>query len=126
MPSPRRPAIMVSGDSSEIAHSIIGCHRRSDNGVQFSESAGTEAGKYVVAIGRKEIPIGRPRNPCAARPGAAAQYLSRAEPRLRIILIRIGDKAGKRRKVGGRPFPDIADHLPAAERAVALDRKSVV
>ena len=37
-----------------------------------------------------------------------------AEPGLRVFLVRIYDKSWIRREIIGRPFPYIADHLPAA------------
>ena len=42
-----------------------------------------------------------------------------AEPRLRVFLVGIYDKPGIRREIIGRPFPHIADHLAAAEGAIA-------
>ena len=38
---------------------------------------------------------------------------------LRIVLVRVNCEARKRHEVRCRPFPHVADHLPAAERAVA-------
>src|SRR5215467_8712469 len=53
-------------------------------------------------------------------PTAAAQHLAlAAKPRFGIFFIRIRDETGVRQEVRRRPFPDIADHLPAPERAVA-------
>src|SRR5262249_30892862 len=49
----------------------------------------------------------------------AAQHLSFSKPWLRIIVVGVGGKSGKRCEVRGRPFPNITDHLPAAECAVA-------
>ena len=42
-----------------------------------------------------------------------------AEPRLRVFLVRIYDKPWIRREIIRRPFPYIADHLAAAEGAIA-------
>ena len=42
-----------------------------------------------------------------------------AEPRLRVFLVRIYDKPWIRHEIIGRPFPYIADHLAAAEGAIA-------
>src|SRR6476620_8210248 len=83
------------------------------------KGAGPEPGKDVVPIGRKEIPIPGPGNACARRPAPTAQYLSSSKPRLRIVFIGVGAKSGKRREVGGRPLPNISDHLPATECTVA-------
>src|SRR6516165_11678619 len=82
-------------------------------------SASPAAGKYVIAILRKEIPVCGAGESSAGRPTSAAQYLAFAKPRLRIVFIRIGSKTWKRHEVRRRPFPNIADRLPAAEGAVA-------
>src|SRR5436190_1855123 len=87
---------------------------------QPSQGTGAEAGEDVVAIRREEIAVRGPRNARTRGPAAAAQYLARAEPGLRVVRVRIGGKPGERQKVRRRPFPDVADHLPAAEGAVAL------
>src|SRR6516165_2814684 len=79
-----------------------------------------KAAKYVIAIRRKEIPVRGAGESPAGCPTPAAQYLAFAEPGLRIVLVRIRSKSRKRHEVRRRPFPDIADHLPAAEGAVAL------
>ena len=42
-----------------------------------------------------------------------------AEPGLRVFLVRIYDKPWIRREIIRRPFPYIADHLAAAEGAIA-------
>src|SRR5215469_1481964 len=78
-----------------------------------------EAAKYVIAIRRKEIPVRGAGESSAGCPTPAAQYLAFAKPWLRIVFIRIGSKSRKRHEVRRRPFPNIADHLPAAEGAVA-------
>src|SRR5215469_5025264 len=78
-----------------------------------------EAAKYVIAIRRKEIPVRGAGESSAGCPTPAAQYLAFAKPWLRIVFVRIQSKSRKRHEVRRRPFPDIADHLPAAEGAVA-------
>ena len=42
-----------------------------------------------------------------------------AEPRLRVFLVRIYGKSRIRHEIIGGPFPYIADHLAAAEGAIA-------
>src|SRR5712691_9551899 len=84
-----------------------------------SRRAGAKPGDDVVALGREEVAIAGPRQARAGRPRSAAQRFSGAEPRLRIILVRVRGEAGKRQEIRGRPFPHVAEHLPAAERAVA-------
>src|SRR5262249_46526858 len=87
-----------------------------------SQSAGTEAGEYVVAVGREEIAIGRAGDARTAGPAAAAQHLARAEPGLRVVLVGVGREPAERLEVGRGPFPHVADHLPAAEGAVAVSQ----
>jgi len=85
-----------------------------------SGSTRPEAGEDVVAIRREEVPIRRPGDPRARRPAAAAQHLACAELRLRIVRVGIGRELREEQEIRRRPFPDVADHLPAAERAVGL------
>jgi len=80
---------------------------------------GSEAGEYVISIGRKEIAECRPSQPRTCRPGPAAQHLSRAEPWLRIVAVGIWRKSWKWREVRAGPFPNIANHLPATKGALA-------
>src|SRR5262249_46883896 len=87
--------------------------------LEGSENAGAEAGEDVAAVGREEVAIGRARDAGARCPAAAAQDLARSEPGLRVVLVGIGGEAGERQEIRRRPFPDIADHLAAAEGAVA-------
>src|SRR5262245_17537394 len=84
-----------------------------------SQRAGTKCGDDVVALGREEVAVSRTLEPCPGGETSPAQHLARAEPRLRIILVWIRGEAGERHKIRGRPFPHIADHLPASEGAVA-------
>src|SRR5262249_61390949 len=50
---------------------------------------------------------------------AAGQRLVGGDPRLGVVLVRVGGEAGERHEPRRRPFPPISAHLPAAERAVA-------
>src|SRR5262245_63483966 len=50
----------------------------------------------------------------------------RAEPRTRVVAIGIDDEAGVRLERGGGPLPDVAEHLAATERAVAVGQRSDV
>src|SRR5437660_11527999 len=57
-------------------------------------------------------------------PAAATQHFSlAAEPRLGIFFVRIHYEAGIWQEVRRGPFPDIADHLPATEHAVARGQR---
>ena len=53
-------------------------------------------------------------------PTAATEHLVIPKPGLGIFLVRAGDKPRIRTEVARRPFPYIADHLPASEGAVAV------
>src|SRR5262249_40630919 len=93
--------------------------RRTKSAPARSQRAGTKSGDDVVALGREEVAVARPREPCTGGETSSAQHLARVEPRLRIILVWIRGEAGERHEIRGRPFPHIADHLPASEGAVA-------
>src|SRR6516162_6998045 len=84
-----------------------------------SQRAGTKSGDDVVALGREEVAVTRTRDPRTGGEASPAQYLARIEPRLRIIFVWVRGEAGERHKIRRRPFPHIADHLPASEGAVA-------
>ena len=84
------------------------------------ECAGPETRENVVAIRREEVAIGRPSDALTGRPAPAAQYLARVEPRLRVVSVGICSEPCVRPEVRSRPLPDIADHLAAAESAVAF------
>src|SRR5262249_41543541 len=84
-----------------------------------SQRAGTKSRGDVVALGPDEVAVARTREPCTGGETSPAQHLARVEPRLRIILVWIRGEAGERHEIRGRPFPHIADHLPASEGAVA-------
>src|SRR5215813_12706741 len=84
-----------------------------------SQRAGTKSGDDVVAFGREEVAVERTRDACTRGEASPAQHLARVEPRLRIILVWVRGEAGERHEIRRRPFPHIADHLPASEGAVA-------
>src|SRR5512145_3225714 len=84
------------------------------------ESAGAEAGPNIAPVRRVKISPGIANQVRRGCPTAAAQDFMRAEPWLGVFLVRIGAKAGKRLKVARRPLPDIADHLAASIRAIAV------
>src|SRR5262245_61710546 len=93
--------------------------RRTKSAPARSQRAGTKSGDDVVALGREEVAVARPREPRTGGETSPAQHLARVEPRLRIILVWVRGEAGERHEIRGRPFPRIADHLPASEGAVA-------
>src|SRR5579864_1293398 len=82
------------------------------------QCAGTKTGPDIAAVGPVEV------SPCVAQqararhPGAAAQHLVSAEPRLRIFSIRVNHEPRIRQEVACRPLPNVANHLAAAEMAV--------
>src|SRR3989442_11817815 len=82
--------------------------------------AGAEARQHVAPIRRVEVPPGVAQQASPGCPAAAAQHLVRSrEPGLRILLVRVGDEAWVGLEIARGPLPDVADHLPAAVRAVA-------
>ena len=103
----------------EIVYSSSQDARRHALGRKGLKGAGPESGKDVIPIGRKEIPIPGPGDPCARSPASATQHFSSSKPWLGIILVGVSGKSGKRCEVGGCPFPNITEHLSAAECAVA-------
>src|SRR5262245_63638491 len=93
--------------------------RRIEPAPARSQRAGTKARDHVVALGREEVAVAGTRDPRTGGETSPAQHLARVEPRLRIILVWVRGEAGERHEIRGRPFPHIADHLPASEGAVA-------
>src|SRR5262249_14579906 len=84
-----------------------------------SQWAAADAGDDVVAVGCKKVAVARTRNARAGRERPAAQHLAGVEPGARIVFVRISREARERHEIRCRPFPHVADHLSAAERAVA-------
>src|SRR4030042_5874125 len=84
-----------------------------------SGRAGAEAGEDVVAVGRVEIAEGVAEQAGPRGPAASPQHFLLAERGGRGL--RVGVELQSRvglQGVGG-PFPNVAEHLPAAEGAVA-------
>src|SRR5262245_54597486 len=77
-------------------------------------------------MGLVEVPPGVAQQPAWCCPGAAAQRLVSSKPGLRVFLVRIGNETGKGHEIVGRPLPNVADHLPAAEWAVAGGKRAYV
>src|SRR6516225_9630264 len=84
--------------------------------LQFARS---EAGPDIAAARRVEVAPGVADQPSARGPAAAAQDFVGAKPGLGVFLVRVGHEAGIGTEIVGAPFPDVADHLAAAEDAVA-------
>src|SRR5262245_56355101 len=83
-------------------------------------SAGPDPRQHIAPIRRVEVPPGVAQQPSAGGPAAAAQHLvGRREPRLRILLVRVGDESRVGLEIASGPLPDVADHLPAPVHAVA-------
>src|SRR5207237_4474885 len=86
-----------------------------------SSGAGAEARQPVAPIRRIEVPPGIAEQAPAGGPAAPAQDLvRRREPRLRVLLVGIGDESGIGLEVARGPLPHVSDHLAAAVGAVAL------
>src|SRR5690242_20419525 len=90
------------------------------------EGAGAQPREDVAPLPHVEVAPGPADQPRARRPAAAPEHLLGAEVRLRILLVRIADETGIRRERVRHPFPDVADHLPAADRAVAGGKRAHV
>ena len=97
-----------------------------DRRMGHCQCAGPEAGEDVVAVGPVVVAPGVADQPAAGRPAAPAQHAGRAEQRLRVVLVHVGREArvGAEHRVG--PLPGVADHLPAAEGAVARRQRADV
>src|SRR6185295_12364571 len=61
-------------------------------GAGSSVGAGSETGEHVVAVGRVEIPPGVAYEAAGRCEAAASQNLVRAEPGLRVLLVRVDDE----------------------------------
>src|SRR5207249_8211684 len=91
-----------------------------------SERHGAEPGEDVTPVAHVEVSPRAADDSRAGRPASAAQHLLLAEVRLRILLVRVALEAGVRLKRVRDPLPDVADHLPAADGAVALGQRAHV
>src|ERR1700694_3437600 len=112
--------------SKVMACLVSAPYRRPRAWFVFARRACPEAGEEVAALAHEEVAPGVADEACARRPGAAFEDLLVAEIRLRIFLICIANEAGIRPEGIRHPFPDIADHLPATERAVAGRERTYV
>src|SRR5215471_16167172 len=81
--------------------------------------AGSESGEDVAALAHVEVSPGVADEEGARGPATALQHLLRAEIGLRVLLVRVADEARIRLEGVDDPFPDVPDHLPAAEGAIA-------
>src|SRR6185437_5136357 len=79
---------------------------RSTIGSPHRLGARAKAGDDVVAMREEEVAVARMRKPRRCDERAAAQAPMRAEPRLRIIAIPVGDETWIRCKRVRSPFPD--------------------
>src|SRR5437868_474812 len=91
-----------------------------------AEGTGPESREYVAALAHVEIAPGVANEPGARGPAASLQHLLPAEVRLRVLLVRIADETGIGSERGRDPFPDVPNHLPAAERAVSRGERAHV
>jgi len=67
----------------------------------------------------KEISVGRTNMQLRRCEGTAAQDLLIYKP-LVVVFIKLRLESGIRNVIGGRPLPNIADHLVTAERVCAV------
>src|SRR6266568_2182633 len=88
--------------------------------IRTSGPAGPEPGPDVTAIGRVEVPPGVAEQAGARDPAPVAEDLVGSEPRLRVVAVHVGGEARIGPEIVGHPFPHVADHLAAAESAVAV------
>ena len=79
---------------------------------------GAESRPDVATIRRVEVSIAVMNEARTSRPATAAKDFMIPKPRFGILFIRTGDEAGIRFEVASRPFPHVADHLSASERAI--------
>src|SRR6516165_6459594 len=82
--------------------------------------AGAESCPNVAPIRSVEVPPSSAKQARLRRPGATAQHLVSAEPGLRVFAVRIDLESRVWLEVAGGPLPDVADHMAAAEGAVAF------
>src|SRR5207247_10908955 len=62
----------------------------------------------------------------ARRPAPGLEYVLLADMRLGVFLVGIAGEPRIRLERVGDPFPDVADHLPAADRTVAAGQRADV
>src|SRR6185295_18313257 len=84
---------------------------------------GAEPRPNVATIRRVEVSIAVINELRTSRPTATAKDLVIPKPRFGILFVRTGDEAGIRSEVAGRPFPYVADHLPASKRAITARQR---
>src|SRR5262249_61946174 len=78
-----------------------------------------ESRQDVAAIWLIEVPPGIANQARASSPATAPKHLVIAKPRHRIFLVGIYHESRIRLEIVRRPLPDVANHLPASEHAVA-------
>src|SRR5206468_7393358 len=86
---------------------------------QRSFRAGAKPGPDVTAVRLIKIAPRVPDEPGPCGPAAAAQHFVGVEPGFGVFLVGIHHETGIRPEAGAGPFPDVSDHLPAAETAIA-------
>src|SRR5205823_15096536 len=87
---------------------------------------GPEAGEDVASLTLEEVAPRAADQARARRPAPALEYVLLAEMRLGVFLVGIAGESRIRLKRVGDPFPDVADHLPAADRTVAVGQRAHV
>ena len=82
-----------------------------------------ETRPHVATVRRVEISIAVMNEARTSHPTTAAKHLVIPKPGLGIFFVWTSDKAGIWLEVTRSPFPYVADHLPASERAIACRQR---
>src|SRR5215472_376229 len=90
------------------------------------EPAGAEACPHIAGVWSIEVSPGVAKQPRLGCPGTTAQHLVRTKPGLGVFAIGIHLEAWIGFEIVSYPFPHVADHLTATERAVAGCKSSHV
>ena len=87
---------------------------------------GPKSRQYIPPIRCIEVTPRIPEEARTGRPAAAAQDFTGFKPRFRILFVGVNFKAGIGSEGGAGPLPDVTNHLPAPEGAIAFWTRSHV
>src|SRR6266536_5353867 len=82
--------------------------------------AGAKPGPDITAVRLIKIAPRVPDEPGPCGPAAATQHFVGVEPGFGVFLVGIHHETRIRPEGRAGPFPDVSDHLPAAETALAF------